>query len=133
MTYQIPTFKGDKEFSIDCTGDACVGDHVKFEIAEFTGRYRNSRFSHFSLQCGEIIKDSYGEKSQQHTFTIKRADSTTFKIKGRNLYRNKTWRKKWENESLRRQALQEKHSRGNQARTDRQTRLAEEFERKVLY
>ena len=127
MTYQIPTFKGDKEFNIECTGDACVGAHVKFEKTEFTGD-RNSKFSHFSLQCGEIIKDSYGAKAQQHTFTIKRVDNTIFKIKGRNLYRNKTWRKKWENESLRKEALQEKYTRGNQARTDRQTRHAEEFE-----
>jgi len=60
--------KEDKK--IDCTGDACVGDYVFFEKAVFTGSYRKPKFSHLKKEEGLIIKDSYGAKKQQHTFTI---------------------------------------------------------------
>ena len=121
MAYEVPTYRGDKEFSMDCTGDACVGDIVKFERAVFSGSFRSPKFSHFELVQGEIIRDSYGAKSQQHTFTLKNKESI-FRIKGRNLYRNKVYRKKWNDESLRKVNLEEKHVRGEQARLERQMR-----------
>ena len=43
-------------------------------------------------------------------------------FRGRNLYRNKVYRKKWNDESLRKVSLEEKHVRGDQARLERQMR-----------
>lgn len=104
---------------IDCTGDCVVGDDVKFERAVFTGSFRNPKFSHNETIEGKIIAESYGEKTQQHTFTILLSDGKKIKIKGRNLYKNGTLRKKWENEKDREIALQEKHKRGDYARNKR--------------
>lgn len=46
-------------YSINCTGDACVGDEVRFERAVFTGSYPNARFLHNEIVEGRIIRDSY--------------------------------------------------------------------------
>lgn len=37
---------------------------------------------------GLVIKNSYGEKTKQHTFTIQEEDGTKVIVKGRNLYPN---------------------------------------------
>lgn len=37
---------------------------------------------------GTVIKNSYGEKTHQHTFTIQESDGTKTQVKGRNLYPN---------------------------------------------
>jgi hypothetical protein len=37
---------------------------------------------------GNVIKESYGEKTGQHTFTIQECDGNKINIKGRNLYPN---------------------------------------------
>lgn len=105
-----------KKFSIDCTGDACVGDVVKFEKAVFKGRYPNAKFDGYETIEGEIIKDSYGAAKQQHTFTLLLADGTKKRIKGRNLYRNGCKRQEWDDESKRDEVLNEKHMRGGMAR-----------------
>ena len=63
---------------IDCTGDACQGDLVRWTEIVWGGGYRNP------TQLGErqvvafIEKDSYGAKKQQHTFTLKVQDSTGY-------------------------------------------------------
>lgn len=101
---------------VDCTGDACKGDYVFFEKAVFTGRYPKGKFSHMESIEGEIVSDSYGEKKQQHTFTIKLPSGSTMRIKGRNLYRNGCQRLVWGNEQEREQILKDKHERGNKAR-----------------
>jgi hypothetical protein len=63
----------------------------------FTGSFRNAKFSHDVTIKGEILKDSYGKESGQHTFTIKvleSSDLNNFQVgcyflkKGRNLYPN---------------------------------------------
>ena len=104
------------DFIIDCTGDACKGDYVQFERAVFTGSYPRAKFSHNEIIEGEIIKDSYGEKSGQHTFTILLKNGEKTRIKGRNLYKNGCKRKRWQNESERLMAIEEKHDRGREIR-----------------
>ena len=37
---------------------------------------------------GNVIKESYGEKTGQHTFTIEECDGNKIIVKGRNLYPN---------------------------------------------
>ena len=103
-----------------------VGDQVCFEKATFKGGWRNPRFAGNEIRRGTIIRDSYGRDKQQHTFTIEELAETpagewwptgeTFRIKGRNLYRNGVHRKPWVNESDRQLAANEKHQRGDQAR-----------------
>ncbi len=114
------------EYTIDCKGDAVVGDEIEFQKAVFTGSFRNAKFSHYETIRGKIVKDSYGAKKQQHTFTIETADKT-FRIKGRNLYAKEIMRKPWANESQRRLAQEEKHERGDVARRMREIRRQESF------
>ncbi len=119
------TKASDKRFQINCTGDCCVGDIVQFEKAVFGGSYRKPKFLYNEEITAEIIKDSYGQAKQQHTFTILilavngRKESRQTTIKGRNLYRNGTKRIAWENESQRLNNIDEKHERGNEAREAR--------------
>lgn len=126
MAFQNSTYVGDDEYSVSCIGDACVGDHVRFERATFTGSFRNAKFAGFETVTGEIVADSYGRDKQQHTFTVRQADGSLLKIKGRNLYKNGTWRKPWADESARHDVLGEKHARGESARAAREIRRAEE-------
>ena len=57
-------------YIIDCKGDACVGDEVTFDRAVFVGSYPSSKFSHNETVEAVIVAGSYGEKKQQHTFTL---------------------------------------------------------------
>jgi hypothetical protein len=122
MAYQTSTFSGDELHTICCTGDVCAGDHVAFERATFSGSFRNAKFAGFERVDGYVVNDSYGADKQQHTFTIRRADGSTLRIKGRNLYANGTWRQPWADESKRDSVLAEKHARGDAARAQRQIR-----------
>jgi hypothetical protein len=123
--YQQPDFAGDRLYCVCCTGDAVRGDQVKFQRAVFTGSLTRPKFSHFETIEGLIIKDSYGLDKQQHTFTLQHADGTKTIIKGRNLYRNGTWRRAWADESARKAILLEKHQRGDVARAARTARREE--------
>lgn len=125
MTYENSTYSGDAEFTIDCTGDAVVGDDVRFERATFSGSFRNAKFAGFETITGKIIRDSYGRDKQQHTFTLELAEGGELRIKGRNLYANGLYRKPWADESSRHEAAGEKHARGDQARAARERRRAE--------
>ncbi len=112
------------DYSIDCTGDACVGDEVAFMRATFSGSYRKPTFTGYELVEGKILRDSYGADKQQHTFTLELPDGTTTRIKGRNLYANGMYRK--ERDATERQAvLNEKHQRGDAARASRAERREE--------
>ena len=122
MTFKTSSYAGDAIYSIRCTGDACIGDHVAFERATFTGSFRNAKFAGFERVEGEIIRDSYGRDKQQHTFTLRHADGTESRVKGRVMYREGTYRKPWPDESARRAALDEKHARGDKARAARDER-----------
>ncbi|ULJ61619.1 hypothetical protein [Wielerella bovis] len=77
---------------------------------------------------GRIIRESYGKKKQQHTFTIELENGELKLIKGRNLYRNGVWRKEWEDEDAREVVLEEKHERGKLARAAREERFMEKLE-----
>lgn len=116
------TFFGNDTYSIDCKGDAVVGDEVAFEQAIFEGSFRSPQFIGYELIKGKILKESYGQEKQQHTFTIELIDGSRKRIKGRNLYRNGIWRKPWGDESLRFEACDEKHHRGDAARSRRNER-----------
>ncbi|MCF6183195.1 MAG: hypothetical protein L3J56_00975 [Bacteroidales bacterium] len=101
---------------IDCTGDAVTGDYVKFEKAIFSGTYPNATYEGMETIIGKIIKDSYGKKKGQHTFTILRDNGENMRIKGRNLYKNGCKRLLWDNEADRIKIADEKHERGNKVR-----------------
>ena len=122
-----PEFSGDAEFTVNCTGDAVVGDEVRFERATFSGSFRNAKFSGFKMITGRIVRDSYGRDKQQHTFTLELAEGGELRIKGRNLYANGVYRKSWADESLRHAAAEEKHGRGDAARRARKVRKPEQF------
>ena len=122
MSFQTSDFKGDTEYSVECTGDAVVGDDVRFERATFAGSFRNATFAGFERVTGVIVRESYGADRQQHTFTLQLPDGSTRRLKGRVLYREGTWRKRWPNEEARRASLDEKHVRGDRARQRRDER-----------
>ena len=109
-------------YSIDCTGDAVVGDDVCFERAMFGGSFRKPKFLGNETVTGKIVRDSYGSAKQQHTFTIELPNGETTQVKGRNLYRNGCRRKPWADEAARALAIQEKHARGDSARRARELR-----------
>lgn len=75
---------------MDLTKD-CI---IQFSEAVFTGSYPKAKFSHKRQITGTIIKDSYGNKTGQHTFTILVSDCDDDSIevgskitrKGRNVY-----------------------------------------------
>ncbi|KKU25438.1 MAG: hypothetical protein UX37_C0022G0002 [Microgenomates group bacterium GW2011_GWA2_46_16] len=122
MAYEISKYSGDAEYKINCTGDAVIGDEVRFERATFIGSFRNPKFAGFEMVTGVIIGDSYGVEKQQHTFTLKLTAGGKLVMKGRNLYANGLYRKLWTDESLRHAAAVEKHSRGDLARAARELR-----------
>jgi len=79
----------------------------------------------------KVLKDSYGYDKQQHTFSLEviasdgyepLAAETKTRRKGRNIYRNGTYRKLWADEGQRGKALSEKHARGDIARAERAER-----------
>ncbi|KAF5466338.1 hypothetical protein F2P56_016271 [Juglans regia] len=133
-------------FVLDCKGDACTGDVVMFEqnvyeMFNIASRSACGPPCGTRIVVGRIVKESYGAAKQQHTFTIEVLWSKGEKplpplhpllIKGRNLYRLKTLRQRWENEWERQKALMEKHSRGSVARSDREVRVQKKENRKML-
>lgn len=116
-------FRGDLTYSINCTGDAVVGDQVCFDRAVFVGTYPKSRFDGYERIQGVIVSESYGATTGQHTFTIQVTNGEKIRIKGRNLYRNGLYRKKWDDETRRFAAQDEKHHRGGRARRHRAERM----------
>lgn len=123
MAWETSEFRGDSVYSIECTGDACTGDEVAFDRAKFSGSFRNARFAGFERVEAVIVSESYGAAKQQHTFTLKLADGSITRIKGRNLYAQGLYRKPWQNEADRLRVLAEKHNRGDIARAERRSRM----------
>ncbi|TKY64233.1 Zinc finger CCCH domain-containing protein 62 [Spatholobus suberectus] len=133
-------------FVLNCKGDACTGDVVLFEqnvyeMFNIASRSASGPSCGKRIVAGRIVKESYGAAKQQHTFTIEVLWSKGEKplpplypllIKGRNLYRLKTLRQKWEDEAKRQKMLMEKHSRGSLARADREARIQEKEKRKKI-
>lgn len=115
-------------FVINCTGDVCKGDIVLFKQKVYG---RKVKLLGKRTVAGRVVKESYGAVKQQHTFTVEVLWSKGLKklpplfpllIKGRNLYRLKTYRQPWMNEGERREVLDEKHRRGTIARYKRAKR-----------
>ncbi|KAG2646863.1 hypothetical protein PVAP13_2KG550600 [Panicum virgatum] len=113
-------------FSINCKGDVCRGDAVLFKqkVYEKSGK-RHAKCIGKRIVAGKVTKESYGREKQQHTFTIqvfwskgagKLPPLHLLLVKGRNLYRMMTFRQPWANEAERLKVLEEKHSRGDDAR-----------------
>lgn len=115
----IEAAKSNKDTKLDaytynCTGDCVKGD----EIAFFNPGKASERL------YGKITKESYGADKQQHTFTIELEDGNRMLIKGRNLYKNGVYRKPWIDEEQRKIVADDKHSRGDLARAEREIRKA---------
>ncbi|HBG51913.1 MAG TPA: hypothetical protein DDW89_08925, partial [Gammaproteobacteria bacterium] len=120
-------------FTHDCTGDVCTGDVILFSEAVFGGSHRRPTHLGERTIVARVLKDSYGAERQQHTFTLEviacegvqpiEAGTRTTR-KGRNVYRNGCRRMPWQDESQRREALNEKHTRGDAARAERAERRA---------
>nr|KYP50457.1 Zinc finger CCCH domain-containing protein 62 [Cajanus cajan] len=148
-------------FVLNCKGDACTGDVVLFEqnvyeMFNIASRSASGPPCGKRIVAGRIVKESYGAAKQQHTFTFfRQQNASTYPvliqievlwskgekplpplhpllIKGRNLYRLKTMRQKWEDEVKRQKILMEKHSRGSFARADREARIQEKEKRKKV-
>ncbi|XP_009611548.1 zinc finger CCCH domain-containing protein 62-like isoform X2 [Nicotiana tomentosiformis] len=121
-------------FTINCTGDVCKGDVVLFTqkvYKNFDKMTRGGELLGKRTIAGRIVKESYGATKQQHTFTVEVLWSQGVKklsalfpllVKGRNLYKLKTFRQRWKNEKERLEVLAEKHKRGEAARFIRATR-----------
>ncbi|CAN4100052.1 unnamed protein product [Withania somnifera] len=132
-------------FILNCKGDACTGDVVMFEqnvyeMFSIASRSATGPPCGTRIVVGRIVKESYGAKKQQHTFTVEVLWSKGEKqlpplhpllIKGRNLYRLKTLRQKWDDEAERQKILSEKHARGSVARSNRETRVQEKEKQKM--
>jgi hypothetical protein len=119
------------EFTINCTGDVVAGDIIRFTEAVFSGSYKNPKYVGDRVIEANVLKESYGEEKQQHTFTLEITNSSginpissgeIIRRKGRNIYRNGTERQEWEDESLRHEVADEKHQRGDFARSVRRER-----------
>lgn len=76
--------------------DLTVDCIIEFKEAVFTGTYPRAKYSHERTIKGRITKDSYGQKTGQHTFSIHviECDDKSYscgeniKRKGRNVYPN---------------------------------------------
>ena len=118
-------------YKIQCAGDVCVGDEIVYASRVWDripinsyGKLVNAVVNYELIQC-TVKRDSYGAGKQQHTFTLELPNKKKKLIKGRNLYGVGVWRKEWKNESERGNALDEKHTRGNEARKAREARRDE--------
>ena len=75
--------------------DLTVDCIIEFKEAVFTGTYPRAKYSHERTIKGRITKDSYGNTTGQHTFTIEvfECDDNSISIgekirrKGRNVYK----------------------------------------------
>ena len=119
------------DFEIGCAGDVVVGDIILFTEGVFSGSHRKPKHLGDREIIAKVLKDSYGEAKQQHTFTLQIIESAgtqpleagvEVRRKGRNIYRNGTFRKPWDDELARQQVCDEKHNRGDQARKARELR-----------
>jgi len=72
------------------TGDRVTVDLPIFAGGSFFGGRQRGRPQRIGTDrvTGVILRHSYGEKTGQHTFTIRRDDGSLKLVKGRNLYGN---------------------------------------------
>ena len=133
--YQEIETKPTKVYRIDGTGDVVNGDRIRWSEAVFSGSHRKPTFEGKRTTEAEVVADSYGAVKQQHTFSllVVRAEGTSApspgertRRKGRNIYHNGCYRAVGKNEAACRESQDEKHNRGDAARTDRESRRAVE-------
>lgn len=115
------------DYEVIVTGDACVGDEIVFGESVFTGNWRRAKYAGCRVVRAKIIRDSYGDKCGQHTFTLELPDGTTRVKKARNVYANWTMAR-GRDASERRAALEDKHERGREARLRRDLNRARRLE-----
>lgn len=115
------------DYGVIVTGDACVGDEIVFGESVFTGNWRRAKYAGCRIVRAKIIRDSYGDKCGQHTFTLELPDGTTRVKKARNVYANWTMARE-RDASERRAALEDKHERGREARLRRDINRARRLE-----
>ncbi|GEM_PF-972890 len=122
----MPEMK-NTEFNLDATGDVVQGDVIQFKEAVFTGTWKKPVYAGDRIITGRVVKESYGEDKQQHTFTLQLLDiqgtksdeympGMEIRRKGRNVYKNGVRRQEWVDETLRDEVANEKHERGGKAR-----------------
>ncbi|KAL4012988.1 hypothetical protein IC575_025139 [Cucumis melo] len=128
-------------FVVNCTGDVCRGDTVLFTqkvYAKFDKVTRHGGLIGKRTVAGRVVKESYGASKQQHTFTVevlwirgvrKLPPLYPLLVKGRNLYKLRTFRRLWNDEAERVQVLAEKHRRGAAARD---LRAMQKKKRKII-
>jgi len=128
-----PAEAGFLKRGIDAGNDVVKGDIVEFKQDVFGGSYKRPTYLGQRTVHGEVLRESYGADKQQHTFTIKplnvegvNADELlkkdSFRIKGRNLYKNGVLREMSDDEAARKLVADEKHERGAAAREARDIR-----------
>ncbi len=120
------------------TNDIVTGDYLRWTEPVWSGysRYGKSRKIGERIIWARVVSDSYGADKQQHTFTLLVDKAEGFdppqpgdkiRRKGRNLYRGDPHCGKWVGEGTREDARNEKHTRGNLARTARDERYQATF------
>lgn len=124
-----------RDYAFNCTGNVVTGDTILFTESVFGGSHRKPKFLGDRTIAGEVLHDSYGEAKQQHTFTLKvlasdgidsPAPGSKILRKGRNIYRNGTYRMAWADEAERKTAQEDKYVRGDAARAQRARRRLED-------
>jgi len=71
----------------------CKGDFIEWDAPQFEGggffrgrKTGKTRVVGTKRLTGVVERDSYGQKTGQHTFTIRLADGKLKRVMGRNLY-----------------------------------------------
>lgn len=109
---------------ISSFGDVVAGDRIRWSETVFSSGSRPKPLGK-RIVIADIIRDSYGEAAQQHTFSLVVVKSsgydalkpgTATRRKGRVLHRNGCERMIWQDETARHAAVDEKHKRGDAAR-----------------
>ena len=132
VAYQTPAKTNDYR----STSSIVAGDTIRWTEPVFEGSFRNATYVGDRTIEADVVKESYGERKQQHTFTLVATSSSgeapvklgvKFTRKGRNLYRGEAVRRAWVDEKARDVVKAEKHERGAGARAARDTRKSRQF------
>jgi hypothetical protein len=116
------------KFNIAADNDIVAGDIIRFSRSKFSGTWRKPKYEGEEIVEAEVMRESYGTKTGQHTFTLKRLDNgQVFRITGRNLYAGRPMRTQWPDEAERERIAELKHMRGDAAKMAR--RVEAEFRR----
>lgn len=119
---------------IECKGSIVRGDTIEWieNVYDEGGSLGLNIIKGQRVNVGVVLFDSYGEKKQQHTFTIEIISSSGMDAlpegkqilrKGRTLHRFGPKRELWDNEEMRENVEAEKRARGATARLKRDIRL----------